>query len=419
MSNFEKWDKEFRAQNLYAFNDNPNALLWLKVRAVCRSKQIDQFLKDNNLSLMATKISEQNVELFELLEKRKDAMSMLDNYLQCKNNEWYTAMGVDEDKLKKDLYKVQHYSWGGDQNNSLDKHLVSRYVKVISKYDELVNKKGEIAQNAWNYVQNSWYNNWTSYLIESLFKRHPRVISAVGEIKSVDFFIDDYPVDLKVTFFPNQYMDEKLKDKLGKKELSWLKAEGKKYGISANKEDSENRQIYMLTHQLNDFGHNDVIDKLNSAKTEIVREAQKQPMELMRWLYEHQGEMRFDAENRLFIILVDSTDISRSWEMKRNFALIEPLVKNYLKSNISLKKIYFTFKKQNYKSLADVIFVVKWPVKDCVFVLLGTHLSSFYYLDASLWWYRFQTYSKDSLSFVFYFSRRHCSTGAVPIPLSL
>lgn len=117
---------------------------------------------------------------------------------------------------------------GGDQNNSLDKHFVSRYVKVISNYDDLVSKQTEIADNAWHYVQTSWYNNWTSYLIESLFKRHEKVISAVGEIKSVDFFIDNNPIDLKVTFFPNQYMDEKLKDKLGKKELTWLKQKQRK-----------------------------------------------------------------------------------------------------------------------------------------------------------------------------------------------
>ena len=88
MSNFEKWDKEFRAQNLYAFNNNANALLWLKVRAVCRGKQIDQFLRDNKLTLKGTKISEQNVELFELLENCKDAKDMLNKYLRDKNNEW-------------------------------------------------------------------------------------------------------------------------------------------------------------------------------------------------------------------------------------------------------------------------------------------------------------------------------------------
>lgn len=361
MSNFEKWDKEFRAQNLFAFNDNTNALLWLKVRAVCRGKQIGQFLRDNGLTLTTTKMSEQNLELFELLESRVDAKSMLDRYLQNRNHEWYTSMGVDEEKLKEDLYKVQYYTWGGDQNNSLDKHLVSRYVKVINEYDELVSKKGEISNNAWNYVQNSWYNNWTSYLIESLFKRHPRVVSAVGEIKSVDFFIDDYPVDLKVTFFPNQYMDEKMKSKLGKSVLSWLKSRGKDFGIKVSGEDSETQQIYTLTEKLSEQGHNDVIQYINDAKREVIRDAQSAPVELMTWLYAHQGEMRFGAENRLFVVLADSTDMNQSWKMKRAFSLIEPKVRNYLDAftSGSLKRIDFIFKKQQYSSLADVIFVVK------------------------------------------------------------
>lgn len=361
MNNFEKWDTEFRVQNLYAFNNNANALLWLKVRAVCRCKQINRFLNENDLKLSATKISEQNIELFELLERRSDAMSMLDYYLQGKSHEWYSSMGIDEDKLKADLYKVQYYAWGGDQNNSLDKYLVSRYVKVISDYDELVRKQAEIANNAWNYVQNSWYNNWTSYLIESLFKRHKRVVSAVGEIKSVDFFIDDYPIDLKVTFFPNQYMEQKIKAKLGKSTLSWLRAQGKCHGITARGDDSETQQIYTLMEKLSEQGHNNVIQSLNSAKNEVIRDAQSNPLELMTWLYAHQGEMRFGAENRLFVILADSTDISQSWKMKRAFALIEPKVQNYLDtfSKESLKTINFSFKKQDYTSLADALFVVK------------------------------------------------------------
>lgn len=361
MNNFEKWDKAFRAQNLYAFNDNANALLWLKVRAVSRGKQMKQFLKDNGLTLTSTKITEQNVELFELMEQRQDAKSMLDKYLQSKNHEWYTSMGIDEEKLKADLYKVQFYTWGGDQNNSLDKHLVSRYVKVISKFDDLVSKQGEIANNAWNYVQNSWYNNWTSFLIESLFKRHPKVVSAVGEIKSVDFFIDDFPVDLKVTFFPNQYMDEKIKLKLGKSFLSWLKTKVKEFGIVSSADDTESQQIYTLTEKLSEQGHYDIIKSLNDAKREVIKEAQNNPVELMTWLYAHQGEMRFGAENRLFLILADSTDMNQSWKMKRAFSLIEPEVQHYLDrfTKQSLKKIDFTFKKQNYSSLADVIFVVK------------------------------------------------------------
>jgi hypothetical protein len=117
--------------------------------------------------LTSSKIAEQNVELFERLETMPNAMQLLDAFLNERNHEWYKTMGIDEESLKNDLYKVHHYAWGGDQNNSLDKHLISRYVKVISNYDELQSKQNEIADNAWNYVQTSWYNNWTSYLIES------------------------------------------------------------------------------------------------------------------------------------------------------------------------------------------------------------------------------------------------------------
>lgn len=159
MGNFEKWDKEFRRQNLYAFNNNPEGLLWLKVRAICRGKQIKQFIKENNLTLSSTKVADQNIELFDILEQRSDGMDILDNFLHCMNHEWYMQMGVDEAKLKDDLYKIKYYTWGGNQNNSLDKHLISRYVKVINNFSELQRREGEIASNAWNYVQNSWYNN--------------------------------------------------------------------------------------------------------------------------------------------------------------------------------------------------------------------------------------------------------------------
>ena len=182
MTNFEKWDREFRFQNLFVFNNNVNGLLWLKVRAVCRGRQMGQFLEENGLCLAATKLSEQNVELFERLETMPGAMEMLDSFLKVKNHDWYDAIGVDEARLKEDLYQVRQYAWGGDKNNSLDRHLVSRYVKVISNYDELAGKQTEIADNAWNYVQTSWYNNWTSYLIESVFKRHEKVVPAVGAV---------------------------------------------------------------------------------------------------------------------------------------------------------------------------------------------------------------------------------------------
>ena len=361
MTNFEKWDKEFRAQNLYAFNNNDNALLYLKVRAVCRGKQIKQFIEKNGIELKSTKINDQFAELFSVMENTPNGMEMLDTYLRDRNNEWYHTMGVDEDKLKSGLRQITNYEWGGDQENSLDQYLVRRYIKVISDYDELKSKADAIAANAWKFVQTSWYNNWTSYLIESIFKKHARVLSAVGEIKSVDFFSDNKPVDLKVTYFPGAYMQGKLKEKLGNSEITWLKRQAKSFGIAPDKNLSDSEQYNYLKEELANHGHSDVINKLAAIRKKIVDDARNNPESLMQWLYENQSPRLFGAENRLFVVLVDSTDMEQSWRMKRAFSLIEPKVNSYLDTfnALSLKKIDFTFNKKSYESLADIIFVVK------------------------------------------------------------
>ena len=361
MTNYEKWDHEFRTNNLFAFNNNDKALLYLKVRAICRKTLITQFLKENNLTLKSTKVKEQFPELYALLENKSELIPKLNCFLRNRNNEWYKEMGVDEDKVRTALRKINAYEWGGDHNNSLDQYLVRRYVKVISDYDTLQKKAKEIQANAWNFVQTSWYNNWTSYLIESIFKKHKRVLSAIGEIKSVDFFIDNYPIDLKVTYFPNEFMEKKLKEKIGNKELAWLKKEAKKVKISPDKNLSDAEQLTFLKEELENHGHSNIIEVLTKHKQEIIDEACKHPEELMRWLYENQSARLFGAENRLFLVLVDTKDMKQSWKMKRAFTLIEPTVNNYLDSfnAHSLKKSNFTFTQKKYTSLSNIIFIIK------------------------------------------------------------
>ena len=361
MTNYEKWDHEFRTNNLFAFNNNDKALLYLKVRAICRKTLITQFLKENNLTLKSTKVKEQFPELYALFEDKPELIPQLDCFLRNRNNEWYKEMGVDEDKVRTALHKINAYEWGGDHNNSLDQYLVRRYVKVISDYDTLQKKATEIQANAWNFVQTSWYNNWTSYLIESIFKKHERVLSAIGEIKSVDFFIDKYPIDLKVTYFPNEFMEKKLKDKIGNKELAWLKKEAKKVNISPDKGLSDAEQLTFLKEELENHGHSNIIKVLTKHKQKIIDKACKHPKELMKWLYENQSARLFGAENRLFLVLVNTKDMKQSWKMKRAFTLIEPTVNNYLDSfnADSMKIIEFTFNQKKYTSLSDIIFIIK------------------------------------------------------------
>lgn len=356
---YDRWKKLYQDQKFLDFNTD-EALLWLKVKAISKKASMKRFLDQNHIQLTSIKIDKQNRELYDkLLKTPQPSMALLDAFLHDINNEWYRAKGVDENQLKKDLYKVDSYEWGGDQNNSLDKYLISHYVKDISKYDELEGKLLTIQENAWKYVRTSWYNNWTSFLIESIFKHHAKVISAVGEIKSVDFFIDDTPLDLKVTYFPGNFMSEKLKVKLGgMHELTWLKMKAKEKGMGGMK---EVKTVAVAAEKIGAAGHDDILSELRAKRKAVIDDAIRNKSELMKNLYEKQGEMRFGAENRLFLVLVDSSDMTQSWKMKRAFEQIEPAIVNYLNSfsKESLSRIDFTFMDKAYSSLADVIFVVK------------------------------------------------------------
>lgn len=81
----------------------------------------------------------------------------------------------------------------------------------------------------------------------------------------------------------------------------------------------------------------------------------------MTWLYENQGELRFGAENRIYLLLVDLKDLSQSWKMKRAFSKIEPAVREYIEkfSSTILKQINFRYKNKQFTALCDILFVVK------------------------------------------------------------
>jgi hypothetical protein len=358
---FDFWDRQFRNNNLFAFNSDYEGLIWLKVRAITRKEQLKNFLDCNlDIAIIGKKQKEIGIELYEKLLSLKNGIQRLDKFLLDRSQEMYTLMNVDIDRLKNDLYKVTDYRWGGDQNNSLDKFLVSHYVKPISSFDELLSKSAEIGTNAWNYVQNSWYNNWTSYLVETLFEKHQRVVSAVGEIKSVDFFIDNYPIDLKVTFFPNQYLQEKLKPLYqGKSEMSWLKSNAKENDIHFDSTQSDSAIYYQITESMSMHGLTNILDTLNSNRRRVVSDAENDPNELMTWLYANQGEMRFGAENRIFVVMVNMIDMAQSWKMKREFNIIEPEVNKFLNNftEHSLQQIDYEFKGNTYHSLSGIIFI--------------------------------------------------------------
>lgn len=356
------------SDELEEFSSDDRGLLWLKIKSIIRKELISEFIKKNGIVLNETSLNGRFIELYSLLvENPPESHRKLNEYIEEKNKAVLDAL--DTEKLVSELYRLKSFDWGGDYQNSLDKYLVSRYVKVLQSYDSLVSKfETEISAAVQGYVLNSWYNHWSSILIEHLFKAHKEVLPAVGQIKHVDFFIRNVPFDLKVTYLPAEYIKTRRKELGLEVELTYLKDKARRLKIEFNKSAKQNDIYYEIMEKMKDRNSEEcrnVINSLRNEKLMILKEAQTTPHLLAVWLYENQGEMRFGSENRLFLVLVDSDNFDKSWKLKRNMDLLKPEINNYL-DNFSSKKldelrISFRYKgkPQTFTALTDIIFVIK------------------------------------------------------------
>jgi len=368
MKDFNYWKKLHDSEQLEEFSINSDGLLWLKIKSILRKELISEFILINNIILSSKSLKNQFVELFEILSVNVEKSNQLiDSFIKEENKKQLSKLNTEQ--LVSELYKLKTFDWGGDYQNSLDKYLVSRYVKVLKSYDTLISKfDTEISVAVQGYVLNSWYNHWSSKMIEHLFKSQHMVLPTVGQIKNVDFFINNIPFDLKVTYLPNEYIKIKRKEKGFPVELSYLKEKAKIANITYDKRGKESDIYYEIVEKMkdkNDKFCQEILQTLTQQKIDILTDAQQNPKVLAKWLYENQGEMRFGSENRLFLVLVDTHDFNNSWKLKRNFELLSPSIQQYLDNfnskNIDDLKISFRYKNKpdSFNALTDIIFVVK------------------------------------------------------------
>ena len=78
-------------------------------------------------------------------------------------------------------------------------------------------------------------------------------------------------------------------------------------------------------------------------------------------MYEHQGSQRFDANNRLLVVLANKNNIEDSWKLKRDFQTIFKEIDKFLTSSSVTKndEVTFSFNGKNYKTLAKVLLITK------------------------------------------------------------
>jgi hypothetical protein len=369
MKDFKYWDNLHRNEQLEEFNADRVGLLWLKLKSIIRVELVKEFLDFSGIEITTNKQSENFFALFNaLINDIERSHKLLDTYIKQVSNK--QIANTDILQLVSELYKLKHFDWGGDYQNSLDKYLVSRYVKSENpSYDFLLSKfEAEINPAVQAYVLNSWYNYWSSVLIENIFKSHSAVLPTVGQIKSVDFFINDIPFDLKVTYLPAKFIHQKRKENRLPVELTYLKQKAKEAKINFDRNAKNAAVFYEITEKMNDKNDSfcrSVLQTLKSEKLRILQEVQANPKLLAKWLYENQGEMRFGSENRLFLVLVDTDDFNNSWKLKRNIDLLKPTIVSYL-DNFKTKRIddlqvafEFKGKPHSFTALADVIFVMR------------------------------------------------------------
>ena len=364
---------DFQTANRLFQNDRINELFgsrtglrFLKLRSLSRKAHLEQLFAKASAKPLTSSATDMLREAFGRTDIDDDA---IENTILSIYESERGERRMKEDELVNQLYRLQVFDWGGLHQNSLERNIVNNYVKKIRDYEELSDSiENELSYSLRGYVLCSWYNHWTSIIIEDIFRDHPNVLPAVGLIKKIDFFVTDIPFDLKVTYLPEGYVKTRRRALSLRPEITLFKKWARGLGIPFNAKDAEGKLLPDLWAKASDHpseSAQDLIRESFETRKKIVQEIRNDPLDLIRWLYENQGTARFDASNRLFLVLIDPSNFFESWKLKRAKALLESNITRHLDGVLSRpgKDITFNWQGSTYSALSDVIVVTK-PVAE-------------------------------------------------------
>lgn len=360
---FEELDGCFRTNDFPSIEGDNRGIRFLKLRSMSRKETMEQFCEEHQINI-------ENIRSQQYLRHVFELNTITDNSIDEFINQNYQRERIvrrdREDYLIDQLRRLQAFDWGGSFGNSLEKNIVDNYVKRIQSFDEI---NAEIESNLLNslrgYTLNSWYNHWTSILIEDIFKDHEQVLPTIGLVKKIDFFINNIPFDLKVTYFPEQLMKDKLRDNGYGNELTKLKQICRTLQIFIPqdlRDEALKMHLYNIVSEDPREVARNFITTLKDAKRAVIFEAENDPNSLKVWLYENQGEARFDASNRFFLVLVDENDMKNSWRLKRNIAFLRTNINLHLenmRTNINdlNTTFYWANDRRTYNCKSDILFI--------------------------------------------------------------
>lgn len=361
--NFEDLDKCFRNNDFPSIENDNRGIRFLKLRSMSRKEAMEEFSKLHNINF--TNLNSR--EYFScIFNQSKITDQNINDYINLKYQEERASRFVGQDYLIDQLNRLQYFDWGGSFGNSLEKNIVNNYVKKIQSFDAINEEiEGHLLSSLRGYTLNSWYNHWTSILIEDLFKNHSTVLPTIGLVKKIDFFINNIPFDLKVTYFPEQLLADKLKNCGFGNELTRLKQICRSLNIyipidlkaKALKEHLLSKVSEDQRKEAKEF-----VKILKEHKKAIISESEANPSELKIWFYENQGEARFDASNRFFLVLTDESNMGNSWKLKRNIVFLREKINAHLDDlrldMTSLDTEFYWYQDQKtYNCKSDILFL--------------------------------------------------------------
>ncbi len=329
------------------------------LRSLSKKATLKEFCRKYNV--------EENLDI--ILDDQKITSDELVKYIR---NKFVPKTEKEIKDIERELNKMQYFDWGGSAGNSLEKNLVNNVIKKYQNYDDVIQAlNGPVQRSVYGYTLNSWYNHWSSIMIEDIFNANSNVLPTIDLVEKIDFYIHNVPFDLKVTYFPEELMKNKigeiLKLNFGKKsELACTKDICKSIGIQIPIDLNERSLIICLQNLLresNDDRAKKFMDKLLDIKNNVYKYYMKNPNELIIWLYENQGEMRFDAANRFYLVLIDRENPHESWKLKRNGNLLKDKIDEKLngfdENDLNEIEFWWTKDEKQYKCYSELLFISK------------------------------------------------------------
>jgi hypothetical protein len=358
---FKQAEAMFSKDQIRELAHEAGGLRYLKLRSLNRRDYLEKLFESAGIEPADTSAKAMFKEAFET--PAIDS-SQIDELIRCTYEQERTGRRAREPELVSQLYRLQTFDWGGLHQNSLEKTIVDNYVKKITDYELLTDKIDNELQNSMRgYVLCSWYNHWTSIVIEDVFRDHPNVLPAVGQVKKIDFFVRNVPFDLKVTYLPEGFIKDKRREDALRPELTLLRQSARARDIHFDNDLADGKLLEDLWLKHRDHPSRQsqqLIMELREYRSTVLTRCLQDSAELLQWLYENQGVRRFDASNRLFLVLVDQANLFDSWKLKRAKPLLTERIHTYLDTVPSNpgKEVQFEWEGEMYSALADVVFVV-------------------------------------------------------------